>query len=118
MQRQRKAKDSLKVQVHVVRGAVLHSSMTALGDLPGHVIRIRPIVITFDGEEGMDQGGVTREWIDLLFSDQPEASGVLSEVRNTKMMNFVLKTKELCIKDKEFCIKNDGFCRTSGSLLW
>jgi hypothetical protein len=76
LQRQRKARDSLKVQVLVARDAVFQSSMIALAELPGHVIRMRPLVITFPGEEGMDQGGVTREWIDLLFS---EKTGVLDE---------------------------------------
>ena len=27
-----------------------------------------------------------------------------------KMMNFVLKNKELCIKNKQLCIKNKEFC--------
>ena len=36
---------------------------------------MRPLVIKFSGEEGLDQGGVTREWVDLLFSEK----GLLDE---------------------------------------
>ena len=32
------------------------------------MLRMRPLLVCFEGEEGLDQGGVTREWVDLLFS--------------------------------------------------
>ena len=75
LQRQRKSRNSPKLEVLVSRDALLQSSMAALAELPGHMIRMRPLVVKFSGEEGLDQGGVTREWVDLLFSE----SGLLDE---------------------------------------
>lgn len=75
LQKQRKSRNSLKLDVLVTRDSVLASSITALAQLPGQMIRMRPLVIKFAGEEGLDQGGVTREWVDLLFSE----NGLLDE---------------------------------------
>lgn len=69
LQRERKSRNSSKLEVLVTRDALLQSSMASLAELPGQLIRMRPLVVKFVGEEGLDQGGVTREWVDLLFSE-------------------------------------------------
>lgn len=48
------------------RQTIWQSTLDTLLMVPSEELALRPIKIVFDGEEGIDYGGITREWLSLL----------------------------------------------------
>ena len=66
LQRQRRSRHASKLRLRVTRENVLADSFSHLRGVDGTLVASLPLSVQFDGEEGLDQGGVTREWMCLL----------------------------------------------------
>ena len=61
----------------LVLAQVLGDSFTALARMSGRRLSEVPLYVSFVGEEGIDQGGVTKEWLTLVMQ-QARAQGACS----------------------------------------
>ena len=66
LQRQRRSRHGTKLRLRITRENVLGDSFSHLRGVDGSLVASLPLSVQFDGEEGLDQGGVTREWMFLL----------------------------------------------------
>ena len=66
LQRQRRSRHGSKLRLRITRENVLADSFSQLRGVEGELVQSLPLAVSFDGEEGLDQGGVTREWMFLL----------------------------------------------------
>jgi len=66
LQRQRRSRHGSKLRLRITRENVLADSFSQLRGVQGELVQSLPLAVSFDGEEGLDQGGVTREWMFLL----------------------------------------------------
>ena len=62
----RRARAGPKIRVVVGRSAVLADSFAQLRQIGAATLCAAPLAVSFEGEDGVDQGGVTREWMSLL----------------------------------------------------
>jgi hypothetical protein len=63
LQHQRRTRTAQKLRLRISRNNVLGDSFSQLRSVQGSMLASLPLAITFDGEEGIDQGGVTRDWM-------------------------------------------------------
>ena len=66
LQRQRRSRNGTKLRLRITRENVLADSFSHLRGVDGTLVASLPLSVQFDGEEGLDQGGVSREWMFLL----------------------------------------------------
>ena len=52
--------------IYINRQTIWQSTLDTLLMVPSEELALRPIKIVFEGEEGIDYGGITREWLSLL----------------------------------------------------
>ena len=58
--------EAQEIYLHVHRDSVFEDSMLQVLEVPGENLLGSELVVTFDGEEGVDEGGLTREWYGVL----------------------------------------------------
>ena len=90
LQRQRRQSQASKLRVAVNRSRVLETSFSQMRTIPGHVLRTRPLSIRFEGEEALDHGGVTREWIELLSAELLNPQLALFESAGTNDYSYMV----------------------------
>ena len=52
--------------LYINRNSIWQSTLDTLLLIPSEELALRPMKIVFEGEEGIDYGGITREWLSLL----------------------------------------------------
>ena len=69
LQRQRRQRSATKLKIRVHRDRVLADTFQQLRHVEGHVLASLPLQVSFEGEVGVDIGGLTRDWMFLVMQE-------------------------------------------------
>ncbi|CAD7934022.1 unnamed protein product [Amoebophrya sp. A25] len=99
-------RDAIMQMVHFVlevrRDHLVHDAFRIL-ESAGEDLLIRPLKVKFTGEEGLDDGGLTKEFFRLLSSDIfSPAYGMFQEVEGTRAIWFNLSAFDVGLTEGDF----------------